>query len=191
VAPRLAAADTRAPIFGGLEPRYLAGFLHEGIEVGTENQEIISVYTRLLAAWNAQDAAAMAALFADDGAQVGFDGSEARGAQTIHQHLAPIFQDHPTQRFVHLVREVRLLADGVALLRAVAGMVPRDSLELDASKNVIQSLVVRRQGDGWRIALFQNTPARFDGRPEAVNAMSDELKAAAQRQLGGLAANHS
>jgi uncharacterized protein (TIGR02246 family) len=151
--------------------------------VGTEEQAIISVYTKLLSAWNAQDAAAMAALFADDGAQVGFDGSEAQGAHTIRQHLAPIFRDHPTKRFVHLVREVRALADGVALLRAVAGMVPRDSLELDESKNVIQSLVVRKGSDGWRIALFQNTPATFDGRPEAVIAMSKELRAAAEQQL--------
>ncbi len=153
--------------------------------VGTEEQAIVSLYTKLLAAWNAQDAAAMAALFADDGAQVGFDGSEAQGARTIHQHLAPIFRDHPTKRFVHLVREVRPLADGVALLRAVAGMVPRDSLELDESKNVIQSLVVCKGSDGWRIALFQNTPAKCDGRPEAVTAMSNELRAAAEQQLGG------
>ena len=153
--------------------------------VGTEEQAIVSLYTKLLAAWNAQDAAAMAALFADDGAQVGFDGSEAQGARTIHQHLAPIFRDHPTKRFVHLVREVRPLADDVALLRAVAGMVPRDSLELDESKNAIQSLVMRKGSDGWRIALFQNTPAKFDGRPEAVTAMSNELRAAAEQQLGG------
>ncbi len=43
--------------------------------VGTEEQAIVSLYTKLLAAWNAQDATGMAALFADDGAQVGFDGS--------------------------------------------------------------------------------------------------------------------
>jgi uncharacterized protein (TIGR02246 family) len=153
--------------------------------MSTENQAIVSVYTQLLSAWNAQDAAAMARLFADDGAQVGFDGSEAQGAQTIQQHLAPIFRDHPTKRFVHIVREVRQLTNDTALLRAVAGMVPRDSLELDESKNVIQSLVVRREAGSWRIALFQNTPAKLDGRPEAVAAMSKELKAAAQRQLGG------
>ena len=127
----------------------------------------------------------MAALFAEGGAQVGFDGSEAQGPQTIHQQLAPIFRDHPTKRFVHVVREVQWLTDGVAMLRACAGMVPRDSLELDESKNVVQTLVVRKEGGGLRIVLFQNTPARLDGRPEAVAAMSRELKAAAEQQLGG------
>ena len=147
------------------------------------DQEIVSTYTKLLAAWNSQDAAGMAELFAEGGAQVGFDGSEAQGPQTIRQQLAPIFRDHPTKRFVHVVREVRQVTDDVFMLRAVAGMVPRDSLELDESKNVVQTLVVRKEAAGWRIVLFQNTPAKLDGRPEAVAAMSEELRAAAEHQL--------
>lgn len=146
-----------------------------------------SIYSKLLNAWNSQDAAAMGALFAAGGAQVGFDGSEAQGPKTIQQLLAPIFRDHPTKRFVHVVRETCQLAEDVVLLRATAGMVPRDSLELDESKNVVQSLVVRRENGVWRIALFQNTPARLDGRPDAVAAMSRELRAAAERQLGASA----
>jgi uncharacterized protein (TIGR02246 family) len=150
-----------------------------------QDPAIVSTYTKLLAAWNAQDASGMAALFAEGGAQVGFDGSEAQGSQTIHQHLAPVFRDHPTKRFVHVIREVHQVTDDVAVVRAIAGMVPRDSLELDESKNVIQSLLVRKEGASWRIVLFQNTPARLDGRPEAVAAMSKELRAAAEQQLGG------
>ena len=159
--------------------------------MSAQDQEIVSTYTKLLAAWNAQDAAGMAALFAEGGAQVGFDGSEAQGPRTIHQQLAPIFRDHPTKRFVHVVREVHRVTDDVAMLRAVAGMVPRDSLELDESKNVVQSLIVRKEGTGWRIVLFQNTPAKLDGRPEAVAAMSKELRAAAELQLGDGSARRS
>jgi uncharacterized protein (TIGR02246 family) len=153
-----------------------------------QNQAIVSTYMKLLAAWNAQDAAAMAALFAEGGAQVGFDGSEAQGPRTIHQQLAPIFRDHPTKRFVHVIREVHQVTDDVALLRAIAGMVPRESLELDESKNVVQSLILRKEGVDWQIVLFQNTPARLDGRPEAVAAMSNELRAAAEHQLGNASA---
>jgi uncharacterized protein (TIGR02246 family) len=156
-----------------------------------QDQAIVSTYTKLLAAWNAQDAAGMAALFAEGGAQVGFDGSEAQGPRTIHQQLAPIFRDHPTKRFVHVIREVQQVTDDVVLLRAIAGMVPRDSLELDETKNVVQSLVMRKEAAGWRIVLFQNTPARLDGRPEAVAAMSKELRAAAELQLGAGSATRS
>ena len=159
--------------------------------MNAQDQAIVSTYTQLLDAWNAQDAAGMAALFAEGGAQVGFDGSEAQGPQTIHQQLAPIFQDHPTKRFVHVIREVKRLTDDVAMLRAHAGMVSRDSLEFDETKNVVQTLVVRKEGGGWRIVLFQNTPARLDGRPEAVAAMSKELKAAAEQQLDGKTAKRS
>jgi uncharacterized protein (TIGR02246 family) len=161
----------------------LQAFTHEVNRMTAHDQEIASTYAKLLAAWNAQDAAGMAALFAEGGAQVGFDGSEAQGPQTIRQQLEPIFRDHPTKRFVHVVREVRQVTADVVMLRAIAGMVPRDSLELDESKNVVQSLVVRKEAAGWRIVLFQNTPARLDGRPEAVAAMSEELRAAAKHQL--------
>ncbi len=159
--------------------------------MSAQDQEIVATYTKLIAAWNAQDAAGMAALFAEGGAQVGFDGSEAQGPRTIQQTLAPIFRDHPTKRFVHVIREVRPVTDDVVLLRAIAGMVPRDSLELDESKNVVQSLILRREGSGWRIVLFQNTPAKLDGRPEAVAAMSKELSAAAEQQLGDGSARRS
>jgi hypothetical protein len=50
-------------------------------------------------------------------------------------------------------------------------------------------LVVRKESEGWRIVLFQNTPARLDGRPEAVTAMSRELRAVAEQQLGRGSAN--
>jgi len=43
---------------------------------------------------------------------------------------------------------------------------------------------MRKEAGGWRIVLFQNTPARLDGRPEAVAAMSNELRAVAGQQLG-------
>ena len=97
----------------------------------------------------------------------------------MFSYLSPeqrVRQDRP-------LRAIRRLTDDVAMIRATAGMVPRDSLELDESKNVVQTLVLRKDGGDWRIVLFQNTPARLDGRPEAVAAMSDELRAAAQQQL--------
>ena len=35
----------------------------------------------------------------------------------------------------------------------------------------------------WRIALFQNTPAQFHGRPEAAEALTDELRAAFKSRM--------
>jgi len=137
-----------------------------------------SLHSQLLAAWNRRDAAAMAAAFADDGSMVGFDGSQANGRTEIERHLTPIFADHPTAAFVAIVREVRTLIDGAQLLRAVAGMVRPGENTVNPTTNAIQSLVAVRTGAGWRVALFQNTPAAFHGRPDDARRLTAELQGA-------------
>jgi hypothetical protein len=61
----------------------------------TADAAVRSLYTRLLQAWNERDADNYAALFTFDGTMIGFDGSQAQGAQIL-DHLRPIFEDHPT-----------------------------------------------------------------------------------------------
>jgi hypothetical protein len=55
-------------------------------------------------------------------------------------------------------------------------MIPPGQSDLNPAANVLQTLVATRDGDTWRIALFQNTPAQFHGRPELVERMTDELR---------------
>ena len=117
-----------------------------------------------------------AALFAVDGNVVGFDGSPVDGREAIRSHLEQIFADHVTAAYVGKVREVRLLAPGVALARAVAGMIPPGQQDLNPAVNTVQALVAVRQDDGWRIGLYQNTPAQFHGQPEAVEQLTQELR---------------
>jgi uncharacterized protein (TIGR02246 family) len=133
-----------------------------------------ALYEELLDAWNRRDAQGYAALFAPDGALVGFDGSQVPGSE-VGDHLTPIFADHPTASYVWKVREVRLLTEGVALLRAVAGMVPPGRTELNPAANAVQSLVADNRSGAWRVMLFQNTPAQYHGRPELLEQHTDEL----------------
>jgi uncharacterized protein (TIGR02246 family) len=137
---------------------------------------ISDLYVALLDAWNRHDAAAYAALFTEDGYVVGFDGSEMNGPDEIERSLAGIFADHATGRYVGKVKDERTVSDDVATLRAVAGLVPAGHADLNPDLNAIQSLVARREGTAWRIVLFQNTPAQFHGRPEAVEALTNELR---------------
>lgn len=139
--------------------------------------EIESLYRELLAAWDAQDAKRYAALFAQAGRIVGFDGSEVEGRENIESHLSGIFAHHRTPRYVAKVRGVTFPGAGVAILSGVAGMVPHGRSELNPSLNAVQSLVAVRSGEGWTVALFQNTPAAFHGRPEATDALTGELTA--------------
>jgi len=142
----------------------------------------VGLYRKLLQAWNDRDAAAFARLFSDDGSIVGFDGSTADTKDEIEAHLEPIFADHPTAAYVGKVRAVRKFGADSLLLRAVAGMVPPGKRSLMPERNAIQSLVASRQSNGdWKIEIFQNTPARLDGRPDEVDRLTQELEAQLER----------
>lgn len=129
----------------------------------------------LLENWSKRDANAFAALFEEDGSQVGFDGSQVNGRSDIASHLRQIFADHQTATYVWKVREVRFLTADTAILRAVVGMVPPGRSELNPATNAIQSLVAVKRSGAWKIALFHNTPAAFHGRPELAEALTQEL----------------
>ena len=140
-----------------------------------------ALYASLIARWNARDAAGFAALMAHDVTVVGFDGSQLDGAAAVEKSMRTIFADHPTAAYVPIVRGVRLVTPEVAILRAVVGMVPPGKSDIMPERNAVQSLVAHLAAGSWRIALFHNTPARFDGRPEAAEALTRELRAALAR----------
>jgi uncharacterized protein (TIGR02246 family) len=146
----------------------------------TDRDDVIALYEALLRSWNDRDAGRWGSLFTVDGSMVGFDGSAIEMRAAMIEHLEEIFADHTPAMYVAKVREVRMLADDVMLLRAVAGMNPPGSSEIKGEVNAVQVLVARRTDAGgdahWRIAHFQNTPARFDGRPDAARALTAELQ---------------
>jgi uncharacterized protein (TIGR02246 family) len=139
------------------------------------DDELRSLYFRLIEGWNAADAEAMAGAVARDGLVIGFDGSQMLGREQVAAELGRIFADHETASYVTKVRSVTAVGDSGGLLLAVAGMVPPRGSELMPERNAIQSVAARRTGDGWEVVLFQTTPARFDGRPELVDALTAGL----------------
>jgi uncharacterized protein (TIGR02246 family) len=144
--------------------------------VAVEENEVRALYTQLLDSWNKRSAADFAALFEEDGNQVGFDGSQINGQAEIELHLSQIFADHMTALYVGKVREVRFLDPDVAILRAVVGMIPHGKSDINPAINAIQSLVATKRESQWHIALFQNTPAQFHGRPDLSAKLTDELR---------------
>ena len=142
----------------------------------TDENKVISIYQDLLEAWNNKNARGMADLFAEDGEQIGFDGSQSIGRSEIFSHLDPIFKHHRTARFVSKVRSVKFLSDKIAILRAIAGMVPPEQSDINPSVNTFHTLVVQENEGIWKIKLYQNTPAQFHGRPELVEQMTEELR---------------
>lgn len=147
----------------------------------TDEAAIRALYDRLMAGWNERKAGEMAAPFAEDGELIGYDGTHVATRAEIHAHVAEVFAHHMTPPYVTRVKGVRMLGADAAILRAIAGMIPPGQTELEPKLNAWHTLVaVRREGE-WQVALFQNTPAQFHGRPELVRQMTDELQSGPAR----------
>jgi uncharacterized protein (TIGR02246 family) len=145
------------------------------VETKLTRDAVVALYTNILEAWNRRDAKAFAAQFTENGNTVGFDGSQLDGRAAIAAELSRIFADHTPATYVSKVREVRPLGDSAMLLRAVAGMVPPNDSAIKPERNAIQSLVAVIDEGAPKVALYQNTPARFDGRPELAEQLTAEL----------------
>lgn len=148
----------------------------EMTELGDASREsIVSVYTRLLQAWNRQDSEAFAALFTATGSIVGFDGSQMNGRGEIASGLRAVFANHPTAAYTAKVREVRWFSSQTALLRAVVGMIPPGKTDLNPAVNTVQSVLLVFESGEIKIGLLHNTPAAFHGRPHLGEELTQEL----------------
>lgn len=142
------------------------------------------LYSELLRAWDKRNARDYALLFASEATLIGFDGSQVNGQLEIGAHVSEVFSHHQTPRYIGIVREVRVIAPDVTLLRANSGLIPPDKKDIDPALNAVQSLVAVKKGGAWKIALFQNTPAQFHMRPEQSKALTDELRARVRAEQG-------
>jgi uncharacterized protein (TIGR02246 family) len=124
----------------------------ESIEV-----DAAALARRLEDAWNAADAAAFAAPFADDGDFVNVLGMHARGRDAIAAGHDGIFRGiYAGSRVSYAVEAARLLAPDVALARLHGALtVPTGPMEGRHDGRI--SLVLVRDSGEWRIAAFHNT----------------------------------
>ncbi|WP_243711518.1 SgcJ/EcaC family oxidoreductase [Actinomadura sp. KC216] len=140
-------------------------------------EDVRGLYRAILDGWNARDGRAFAAPFREDGVSIGFDGSLHTGRAEIAARMQEVFAHHPTARYVAAVRDVRLVGLGAAVLHAVAGMVPPGASDINPDANAVQTITAARLMGQWRVAVFQNTPAAYHGRPGDAAALTAELRA--------------
>jgi uncharacterized protein (TIGR02246 family) len=136
------------------------------------------LHGEILDAWNRHDADGYAQCFTEDALVIGFDGSEMHGRAEVAEQLGAIFADHEVASYVRVVRGVRELADGVAVLHAVVGMIPPRGDDVMPDRHAVQVLLAVHEQGTWRAACLQNTPSQLHGRPDAVAALTDELRRA-------------
>src|SRR6476646_8697782 len=97
----------------------------------SSHDEVQNLYHGLIDAWNKRDAKRMAEQFAEQGIQIGFDGSKLIRQEEILSHLQPIFENHPTAPFVTKVKDIRSLGTDAVILHAIAGMVPPGKTDIE------------------------------------------------------------
>lgn len=151
-----------------------------------EEANVRLLYKTWIEAWNNQNAKGMSDLVLEDGDIVGFDGSQMKGSKEVFSVISEIFAAHPTGLYLSIIQEVKIISSDVAILRAVVGMVPRGGSDINPAVNAIQSLVCKKVGEDWKIALFQNTPAAFHGRPELAMQLTNDLRLALGSMKNGL-----
>jgi uncharacterized protein (TIGR02246 family) len=142
----------------------------------TGEAEVRTRYRDLLDAWNRRDAEGFAAAFIASGSTIGFDGSQYDGRETIAREIGNLFANHQTGTYIGKIRDVQFVTADVAILRAISAVVPAGQSDLNPATNALQTLVAVRRDDGWRIALFQNTPAQYHGRPALAQQLTEELR---------------
>ena len=137
---------------------------------------IRALYAAFLDGWNRRSGAAVASGFADDGDMVGYDGTHHHGRLAIAADFRQIFGGHQTATYVAVIRSVRPVAQGVAVLLAHAGMIPPGTSDVDPRFHTVHTLVAVEEGGRWRISLLQATPAAWHQHPEAREALTSELR---------------
>lgn len=151
-------------------------------------RDVGSLYRQLLSCWNTRDAGMLADLFNDDSQIIGADGSVLEGRWEIEVVLKNVFAHRQPGAYVGKVKDVQFVTPDVAVVRAVAGILPSGECDINPAANAVHALVASKRAGRWGIALFQHTPATFQGRPRMSQELSDELRAELRTLNPGLPA---
>jgi hypothetical protein len=57
-------------------------------------------------------------------------------------------------------------------------MVPPGQSDINSEVNAVQTFLAVKQQNKWSLALFQNTPTSFHGRPELSERLTEQLQQA-------------
>jgi uncharacterized protein (TIGR02246 family) len=131
-----------------------------------ERQAILGVGRALQDAWNRGDAAGYASLFTDDADFVAWTGAYGRGRQAIEDAHRRLFGGPLVGSRMVLVDDdpespppesLRFLRPDVAIMVLPGMVAPAGHAATGPHHQAVQTFVLTKNGDHWRVASFQNT----------------------------------
>ena len=141
--------------------------------VESERAAVEAIVSRLESAWNAMDAEAFAAPFAEDADFVNIVGEHHRGRPAIVAGHRAIFRDFYADSTARMeVIAARSLRPDVALVH-VHSVLDAPKGPLAGRNSAVFSMVLTKSGDGagsdWEIAAFHNTRQMARGRKPSAD----------------------
>jgi uncharacterized protein (TIGR02246 family) len=126
--------------------------------IPAEERAVLQVLNDLYAAWAANDADALAALYTEDGTSI-LPGAFRRNPADLRAAMAAAFAGPMKgSRAIDEVQSVRFLTPDVAVVISEAGILMAGETELPADRLRRATWVLARQAGTWRIAAYHNSP---------------------------------
>ncbi|HEY0636232.1 MAG TPA: SgcJ/EcaC family oxidoreductase [Pseudonocardiaceae bacterium] len=130
---------------------------------GFTQGEEAAVYTaplRVRAAWDNNDADALADVFIDNGSLL--DGDEQlNGREAIRAYMTEAFRTHHKgTKVIDQPLEIRKISQDVAIAISDGGIVPEGATEIPPTGKVRVMWVVVRQDGDWKLASYQSSPVK-------------------------------
>ena len=131
-----------------------------------ERRAILELGQALQDAWNRGDAAGYAALFTDDADFVAWNGSYGRGRQAIEDGHRRLFDGPLAGSRMVLVDDdaqsippesLRFVRPDVAIMVISGVVTPAGQSATSPDHGSVQTFVLVKNGNRWRVAAFQNT----------------------------------
>lgn len=119
---------------------------------------IAAVPARMVELWARHDAEAFADLFVEDGTMI-LPGVHRRGREQIRAFMAESFAGvYQGTRVTGSPIEIKPLNRDAVVLVTMGGVIAAGASELSDDAAIRASWVLVRSGDGWRLAVYQNSP---------------------------------
>lgn len=144
------------------------------------------LYQQMIDGSNASSGDAFAAPYpyTDDSDFIGFDGTYMKGRQEIasfHQMLLTNFLDAVI--LLEKSEVIRFVAIDIAIMIAVDGTIMAGKSDIEPERNSIHTIVAVKRNVRWYFTAFQDSRARYSGRPEESQALTEELRQELLRHL--------